>query len=174
MKLSNDHLINMAKFVFGLAWTRCKKLKCIPLYARTAKHKSEILKIYVLAQLKSTSRQRFQVDHILPLNNSLVCGLHVATNLQIITQKKNSVKGNIFICYVQHGGDKSSEIEMLNDFKSGSEYIKQVKVRKRRRVKPKTKQKLAKKTLKNSVKRVLTSKKVLKTVKNSVIKAKKG
>jgi 5-methylcytosine-specific restriction endonuclease McrA len=34
------------------------------------------------------------VDHIVPIYNKRVCGLHVSWNLQIITQADNAAKGN--------------------------------------------------------------------------------
>lgn len=36
------------------------------------------------------------VDHIIPLENDLVCGLHVEHNLQILTQVENNFKRNKF------------------------------------------------------------------------------
>ena len=37
------------------------------------------------------------VDHIVPLRGRLVCGLHVETNLQVITQTENCRKNNRFM-----------------------------------------------------------------------------
>lgn len=40
---------------------------------------------------------QFTVDHIVPLVNSRVCGLHCLANLQILTRSENSSKGNRFV-----------------------------------------------------------------------------
>ena len=39
----------------------------------------------------------YQVDHIIPLINKYVCGLHVENNLRVIKGKTNNHKKNIFI-----------------------------------------------------------------------------
>lgn len=37
-----------------------------------------------------------EVDHIIPLKHSKVCGLHVPENMQILTRSENARKGNKF------------------------------------------------------------------------------
>jgi 5-methylcytosine-specific restriction endonuclease McrA len=37
---------------------------------------------------------KHHVDHIYPLQSEYMCGLHVETNLQILTEKENVAKGN--------------------------------------------------------------------------------
>lgn len=44
-----------------------------------------------------TSGEGFHVDHIIPITNELVCGLHVDYNLQILTAQENLTKKNKFI-----------------------------------------------------------------------------
>lgn len=40
---------------------------------------------------------RYEVDHIIPLTNKIVCGLHVETNLRVITRSENARKRNLFV-----------------------------------------------------------------------------
>ena len=54
-----------------------------------------IEEMYALAKLKSESTGiKWHVDHIIPLNNKNVQGLHVWTNLQVIPETMNLRKSN--------------------------------------------------------------------------------
>ena len=66
---------------------RAKLLDATPAWA----DRSEIQELYSLAQ-----QQGLQVDHIIPLNNPFVCGLHVANNMQLLSPLENRIKSNQF------------------------------------------------------------------------------
>lgn len=63
---------------------RAKKKNATPIWADLNK----IKKIYL------ECNDNFQVDHIVPLNSKLVCGLHCEFNLQYLDAKENIIKGN--------------------------------------------------------------------------------
>lgn len=59
------------------------------------KQKSEIRQMYQVAiTLTQTTGEQYVVDHIVPLRSDVVCGLHVAWNLRVITQEENLKKSN--------------------------------------------------------------------------------
>jgi hypothetical protein len=54
-----------------------------------------IKEIYALARLRTEKTGiKWHVDHIVPLQSRLVCGLHVECNLAVIPASHNSSKGN--------------------------------------------------------------------------------
>lgn len=56
-----------------------------------------IKEIYSLASLRTKiTGIKWVVDHIIPLQNKQVCGLHSPNNLRVITSTENQVKGNKF------------------------------------------------------------------------------
>lgn len=58
----------------------------------------EIGKIYQEAARKSVeSGIAHVVDHVIPIKHRLVCGLHVETNLRVVTEHENAVKKNSFM-----------------------------------------------------------------------------
>ena len=61
----------------------------------TKDQKRAIKQLYIEAQrLTKLTGERYVVDHIVPLINDEVCGLHVPWNLRVITQDENLVKSN--------------------------------------------------------------------------------
>lgn len=70
---------------------RARKIMATPVWAN---HK-EIEWVYRHAGLLNCwDGPRAQVDHIVPLNSELVCGLHCEQNLQILWSHENQSKGN--------------------------------------------------------------------------------
>lgn len=75
------------------ALRRARKLRAIPKWA----NKFFVSEIYDLARRRTIAfGQKMEVDHIVPLQHPLVCGLHVENNLQIITKSANSGKRNLW------------------------------------------------------------------------------
>lgn len=77
---------NKQMYVEKSARRRANKLQATPLWV----DKEKIKQVYL------SCPPGHHVDHIIPLNNSLVCGLHVHNNLQCIPAKDNLEKSNIF------------------------------------------------------------------------------
>jgi 5-methylcytosine-specific restriction endonuclease McrA len=61
----------------------------------TPEQKLKMRQLYLEAmKLTKLTGERYVVDHIIPLINPEVCGLHVPWNLQVMTQEKNLKKSN--------------------------------------------------------------------------------
>ncbi|WP_145997175.1 hypothetical protein [Ralstonia mannitolilytica] len=70
---------------------RAHELRATPGWAS----REAILAIYVAARsLEEASGKKMHVDHIVPLQHPLVCGLHCESNLQIVDDLTNRKKGN--------------------------------------------------------------------------------
>ena len=68
------------------------KIDAIPTWADLGK----IENLYKLAKdLEVETGIKYDVDHIVPLRSELVCGLHVESNLRVITAVENRIKGNL-------------------------------------------------------------------------------
>jgi len=61
----------------------------------TQEQKLQMRQMYLEAQrLTKLTGERYVVDHIVPLINDAVCGLHVPWNLRVMTQEENLKKSN--------------------------------------------------------------------------------
>lgn len=88
------YLNNKADYIARAAKRRAYKLKATPDWANAESIKS----IYAMSKLLDELNPfvKHHVDHIVPLNNKFVCGLHVEHNLQILSAKENLSKSSKF------------------------------------------------------------------------------
>jgi len=78
---------------FYCAKRRSHKKTCTPSWANL----EAIKEIYAKASRMRKNGFDVEVDHIIPLINNKVCGLHVPENLMIITKQENRKKHNQFL-----------------------------------------------------------------------------
>lgn len=86
-------------------------------YRRTVQARAEISKaiqdIYRASKMLSErTGTAHHVDHIVPIKHSLVCGLHVAANLQILPGRENARKSNRFVPYYE---DRDGTVRPINE-----------------------------------------------------------
>ena len=70
------------------------KLQAIPKWVNYTR----IDALYSLAaMLTKNTGEKYHVDHIIPIKNEKVCGLHIYENLRVILAKQNLTKSNKFV-----------------------------------------------------------------------------
>ena len=83
---------------------RAKKISATPLWLSTQDFK-EIESIYKECnKVSAETGVKHHVDHIIPLQGKIVCGLHVPWNLRVITAKQNLSKSNKLEINLSTGG----------------------------------------------------------------------
>lgn len=90
------HVIKWQKANSGILNSYSKQRKAAKLRAIPGWADLDVIKqVYVEARLLSKSTgESWHVDHIVPLQSPLVCGLHVQQNLCVMNWRENIVKGN--------------------------------------------------------------------------------
>jgi hypothetical protein len=81
---------NRELFTAYSAERKALKLKATPAWADTV----AILGVYHLAKVFNSTGINLHVDHIVPLQSDVVCGLHCEANLQLLPSSDNISKGN--------------------------------------------------------------------------------
>lgn len=82
---------NTEKVNAAVASRRASKVRATPKWADP----DAILEFYREAVfLSEITGELYTVDHIVPLVSKIVCGLHTAANLQVLSKSENSKKGN--------------------------------------------------------------------------------
>ena len=85
-RIKNWRLRNRQKVLFYGSLYRARKKRACPKWANLEK----IKQIYLNCPIG------YHVDHITPLTNKNVCGLHIESNLQYLTAIENQKKSNKF------------------------------------------------------------------------------
>lgn len=83
---------NKARQYAHVATRRAHQIKATPPWADL----EAIRAVYAEAARRRATGEDVHVDHVIPLRNKKVCGLHVANNLRIIPAKENLQKLNKF------------------------------------------------------------------------------
>ena len=87
LRMKKHYLDNKGYYKDKTNKRRAIKLRAIPKFANLDKIK----------EIYKNCPKGYHVDHIIPLNNPIVCGLHVEWNLQYLSAKENCSKGNKLI-----------------------------------------------------------------------------
>jgi hypothetical protein len=80
------YINNKAVHRFNDSMYRARKVQALPLWAD----------LKAMSIIYSECPEGYHVDHIIPLQNEYVCGLHCEFNLQHLTASENLIKGNKF------------------------------------------------------------------------------
>lgn len=81
---------NRARFVAQTAKRRAAQRNAVPSWADA----DLVADIYAYATIMRAHGVDCQVDHVVPLNSDLVCGLHTPANLTVLGRIENQSKNN--------------------------------------------------------------------------------
>ena len=96
VRQANYYQCNKHLFYQHNAYRRSKKIEATPDWL-SGPQKAHIKRTYYLANfMQEITGRVYHVDHIVPLNNENVCGLHVPWNLSVVPAEVNLKKSNSF------------------------------------------------------------------------------
>ncbi len=75
---------------------KCKRLDAKIYNTRLKKSTPKYANLNKIKEIYANCPEGYEVDHIIPLNGSVVSGLHIETNLQYLSVKENRKKSNNF------------------------------------------------------------------------------
>lgn len=85
---------NPEKVSARVALQRAKRYRAVPKWFE----KDKIIEVYKACKQQSLQdNQIYHIDHIVPINSDIVCGLHCYDNLQILIAEENLAKSNKLI-----------------------------------------------------------------------------
>ena len=112
--VENKHL-----YVAKLNQRRAAKLKATPKWA----DRHAIKQFYLMAQdMTKRTGKKYVVDHVIPLQSKIVCGLHVHTNLQVIPELENWKKASRFTGEIVCSAQKCAEVWIKSQTITKGEY----------------------------------------------------
>ena len=96
IRLNNWKIKNKDKYIALRSFRRAYKKNATP-NCLTKDDRKNIIEFFTVCQMfKLYTGQEYHVDHIVPLVNENICGLHVPWNLQILSAFDNLSKSNKF------------------------------------------------------------------------------
>lgn len=91
----NKHKANNPEMYKALTSLRRRRFRDATPPWLNSEQKKAIRTLYLHAQsMTEATGERYVVDHIIPLQSDVVCGLHVPWNLRVMTQEENLKKSN--------------------------------------------------------------------------------
>lgn len=81
---------NPEKVNAAVMYRKARRIQATPSWA----NQETVSGMYQLAALFNSTGMNIHVDHIIPLQSDLVCGLHCESNLQLLSANDNLSKGN--------------------------------------------------------------------------------